>query len=69
MTHPDLLFTMRQLQHQNLLAKMEWARAGREPATARVAGDLTLSAWLKRLAARWVRSFAPAAMQENSTAV
>lgn len=65
--HPDQLYSVRQLQHQDLLAEAERARVRRERANDRLAwGRTWLALWLHRLGVRRTRGASPQKRAESS---
>lgn len=69
MMHPDQLYSVRQLQHQDLLAEAEQARGRGGLAGTTLAGRLVwLAAWLRGATMGKVRGAAPAGPPERGTA-
>lgn len=67
MMHPDQLFSVRQLQHQDLLAEAEQARRERDGGPAARARTL-LATWLERVGVRWMRGALGAGAPEGGPA-
>jgi hypothetical protein len=60
MMHPDQMYTLRQLQHHDLRAEAEQARARRELIGNRTArGSAWFETWLRYLGLRRTRSATP----------
>ena len=54
--HPDQMYELRQLRHQDLRAEAKRARAIQELAGNRASwGRAWLATWLRRLSTRWTR--------------